>query len=110
VETPHIDVDELELRLARGAILIDVRRPDEHEESHIPDATLIPLDQVPDRVGDLPTDREVIVICRSGGRSAAACEFLASNGITAINVAGGMIAWVESGREVSGAMRTNASE
>ncbi|MFP3906504.1 MAG: rhodanese-like domain-containing protein, partial [Acidimicrobiales bacterium] len=76
METREIDVDELDRRLAEGAVLIDVRRPDEHEQAHIPGATLIPLDQVPDRVDELPADREILVICRSGGRSAAACKFL----------------------------------
>ncbi|MFP4511802.1 MAG: rhodanese-like domain-containing protein [Acidimicrobiales bacterium] len=102
METREIDVDELDRRLAEGAVLIDVRRPDEHEQAHIPGATLIPLDQVPDRVDELPADREILVICRSGGRSAAACEFLMTNGIEATNIAGGMLAWIDSGRPFGG--------
>jgi rhodanese-related sulfurtransferase/molybdopterin-guanine dinucleotide biosynthesis protein A len=103
VDTPEIDVDELARRLADGAVLIDVRRPDEHEEVHLPEARLIPLDQLPDRLDEIPEADEVLVICRSGGRSAAACEFLTGHGVTAVNVAGGMLAWIDSGRPVAGA-------
>lgn len=102
MEPTEIDVDELAARLDRGAALIDVRRPDEHEVAHLPEAMLIPLDQVPDRLDDVPPAEEVLVICRSGARSAAACEFLATNGIRAINVAGGMLAWIDSGRPYLG--------
>jgi rhodanese-related sulfurtransferase len=99
---PEITVDELAARLAAhpGAALVDVRQPDEYVEAHVPGARLIPLNDVPDRLADFPTDGEVLVICRSGGRSMAACDFLAGNGVAAVNVAGGTLAWIESGREV----------
>jgi rhodanese-related sulfurtransferase len=106
VDTPEIDVDELDHRLSQGAVLIDVRRQEEHDEAHIPEAVLIPLDQVPDRITEIPEAGQVLVICRSGGRSAAACEFLKANGVEAVNVAGGMVAWVDSGRPVGGAAGT----
>jgi rhodanese-related sulfurtransferase len=64
----------------------------------VPGALLIPLDQLPDRLADVPTGAEVTVICRSGGRSLVATEFLRANGVDAVNVAGGTLAWVESGR------------
>jgi rhodanese-related sulfurtransferase len=110
VETAEIDVDELDLRLARGAVLVDVRRHDEHDEAHIVQAIHIPLDQLPDRIDEVPQSTEVLVICRSGGRSAAACEYLTANGITALNVVGGMIAWIDSGRAVGGAAGTSLTE
>ena len=109
MEAPEIDVDELHERLATGAVLLDVRRQEEHDEVHIAGAILIPLDQVPDRIDEIPDADEVLVICRSGARSAAACEFLRSNGHRAVNVAGGMLAWVDSGRPVGGAAGTSAS-
>lgn len=102
MDTTEIDVDELAARLGAGAVLIDVRRPDEHEAAHIPDATLIPLDEVPDRVDEVPADQEVLIICRSGGRSARACEFLNGQGRRAVNVAGGMLAWIEAGQPWAG--------
>lgn len=102
MDIPEIDVDELATRLARGdAVLLDVRRPDEWEEAHIDGATLITLDTLPDRVDELPRDRSILVICRSGARSAAATEALTGAGYDATNVAGGMLAWVDSGRDVA---------
>ena len=110
MDTPEIDVDELERRLAGGAVLLDVRRQEEHDEVHIPAAMLIPLDQVPDRLAEVPDADEVLVICRSGGRSASACDFLRSNGVNAVNVVGGMLAWIDSGRPVGGAAGTPPGE
>lgn len=110
MSSAEIDVDELASRLEQGAVLIDVRRLDEYDQAHIAQAILIPLDQLPDRIDEVPSGAEVLVICRSGGRSAAACEFLTSHGATAINVAGGMLAWIDSGRAIGGNMGTSASE
>jgi rhodanese-related sulfurtransferase len=100
VVVPEIGVDELAERLANGAVLVDVRQPDEYRSGHVPGAQLIPLADVPGRVGDLPADDPVLVICRSGARSLAAAEFLIASGLDAVNVAGGTLAWVESGRDV----------
>jgi rhodanese-related sulfurtransferase len=98
VAIPEITVDELAERLAAGAALIDVRRPEEYAAGHVPGATLLTLDTVPDRLADVPAS--VLVICRTGGRSLAACEYLAAKGVEAANVAGGTVAWLDSGREV----------
>ena len=57
----------------------------------------MPLDQLGDRYTELPTDRPIVVICRSGGRSAKAAEALVSAGYEAVNLAGGMKAWVADG-------------
>lgn len=97
---PEISVDELAVRLEAGAFLLDVRQPDEYEWAHVPGACLIPLAEVPDRIGELPAGEELVVICRSGARSLAAAEFLDQQQIRAVNVAGGTLAWIESGREV----------
>ncbi|QGG97061.1 rhodanese-like domain-containing protein [Actinomarinicola tropica] len=99
---PEIDVDELADRLERGDdLLVDVRRPDEWDEAHIGAATLITLDTLPDHLDELPRDRAILVICRSGARSAAATEALRGAGYDATNVAGGMLAWIDSGRDVA---------
>ena len=98
MEIPEIDVDELERHLAGGATVFDVREDDEWETAHIDGATLIPLNTVPDEVAAFPTDAPAYVICAKGGRSARAVEFLRGQGIDAINVAGGMGAWLDSGK------------
>ena len=98
---PEIDIDEFARRREQGAPVIDVREPDEYQQAHVPGATLIPLATVPDRLGDVPAEHDVLVICKSGGRSMRAAEFLAANGISATNVAGGTMAWIDSGRPIA---------
>ena len=97
---PEINVDELASRLEAGAFLLDVRQPDEYIEAHVPSALLVPLDEVPARVAELPADGEILVICRSGARSHRAAEFLIGQQLDAVNVAGGTLAWIESGRDI----------
>ena len=96
----EISADELAERLDSGAsaTLIDVRQPDEYAEVHVPGARLMPLGEVPDHVDELRCLGPLVLICRSGGRSAQACGFLAAAGLEVTNVAGGTMAWVESGR------------
>ena len=96
----EISVDELAERLADGAKLLDVRQPEEYVAGHVGGAQLIPLNEVPERMGELDVSGELLVICRTGARSLAACDFLVASGIDALNVAGGTLAWIDSGREV----------
>ena len=101
----EIDVDELAERLAAGGRVIDVREPAEYAEAHVPGAVLVPLGTVPDQVDAFTGDGPTYVICRSGARSMRACEFLAAQGIDGletVNVAGGTLAWIASGRETVG--------
>jgi molybdopterin-guanine dinucleotide biosynthesis protein A/rhodanese-related sulfurtransferase len=100
VEVSEIDVDTLAERQGAGSVIIDVRMPDEYVEGHVAGARLIPLPEVPDRLAEVPTDQPVLVICKSGGRSLRATEFYVAQGIDATNVAGGTMAWIESGRAV----------
>ena len=97
---PEIDVAELAQRHAAGAYVLDVRQPDEYEAGHVPGAVLIPLGELGDRQGELPNDQELLVICKSGGRSATAVEALTGAGFRATNVAGGTMAWIDAGNPV----------
>jgi len=99
VTVPEVSVADLADRLD-GAVLVDVRQPGEYEAGHVPSARLIPLQELPQRVSELPADEEIFVICRTGSRSHVASEFLIELGLTAVNVVGGTLAWFESGREV----------
>jgi len=101
LDIPEIDVAALADLHATGATIIDVRNPDEYETAHVPGAALIPLPEVPERIGEIPTDGPVYVICAVGGRSRKACELLAAQGHDATNIAGGTNAWVEAGYEVN---------
>lgn len=94
---PGIGVAELGTALRFGGVLIDVREPDEYLEAHVGGARLVPLQNVPDILPELPADQPVYVICLSGGRSHHAASFLRSRGIDAINVLGGTAEWVRAG-------------
>ncbi len=98
--TPAVDAREGHELVERGALLLDVRQPDEWEAGHVPGALFIPLRQVPERVADLPRDRRIVAICRSGARSGRATDFLVEQGFDAVNVAGGMKAWAAEGLPV----------
>jgi rhodanese-related sulfurtransferase len=94
---PEISVAELADRRAEGAPLIDVREPAEYEEFRVPGAALLPLGEVADRLGEVPAEGTVYVICKVGGRSAKAAEVMRAAGIDAVNVAGGSLAWRDAG-------------
>lgn len=100
MEIPEIDVLELARELQGGGALIDVRQLEEWEEARVPGVKLIPLDELEARVGEVPTDGRLYVICKSGGRSGHAVKFLRHRGVDAVNVAGGTLAWVASGEQV----------
>ncbi len=79
--------------------LVDVRQPDEVAEGTLPGAVNIPLDLLPDRIGELDSARRVVVLCRSGGRSTMASELLTAAGFPdVVNLAGGMLAYEEASR------------
>lgn len=94
-QVPEIDVDSLAQR--RDVPLVDVREVAEYEEVHVPGAQLLPMSELTERVDEVPRGGEVFIICRSGGRSLKAAEFLRHQGIEATNVAGGTLAWIEAG-------------
>ena len=94
----EVSVTELRDALEVGARLIDVREADEYAEARIVGAELMPLSTLAETVGSIGAG-PVYVICKSGGRSAVACEFMASVGVQAANVSGGMMAWLQSGFE-----------
>ncbi len=93
----NIDVVQLkEMMDAKtpGTFYLDVRTPMEFSSTHIKGFKNIPVDQVPNRLSEIPKDKQVVVICQSGGRSQSAVRFLTSNGYNDIlNVAGGIGAW-----------------
>ncbi len=79
-------------------LLVDVRTPGEYEyDGHIDGARLLPLSSLMQRMNELPKDRPIVCVCRSGARSYTACEMLSAQGFDAINLSGGMIGWKRSG-------------
>jgi len=85
--------------LGPTARVVDVREANEYESGHITYAVHIPLATVPERLGAFDGE-PTFVVCRSGARSANACRFLEEQGIAAVNVFGGMLAWAEAGLDI----------
>jgi len=82
-----------------GAFVLDVREPSEWNELHVPDSTLIPLGELTSRLSEVPTDQTVVVICRSGNRSAQGRDLLLDAGYTNVtSVSGGMNDWRAQGQ------------
>jgi rhodanese-related sulfurtransferase len=79
-------------------LVLDVREPWEYSEGHIAGSALVPLGQLPKHLNEFTSpDQEIIVVCRSGGRSGQATMFLMQSGYTNVtNMAGGMLAWEQS--------------
>lgn len=94
----EVTIEELESALQSGATLIDVRETDEYVAGHVPGAVLVPLASVPASLARFSADSTNYVICKSGARSYRACEFLVEQGLDAVNVEGGTMAWIISGR------------
>jgi adenylyltransferase/sulfurtransferase len=91
-------VDELKRRLDRQepVFILDVRNPEEYQICRIPGSTLIPLPQLPQRLSELQSDREIVVHCKSGMRSLKAQQFLRERGFQKVkNLKGGILAWAD---------------
>ena len=101
---PTIDVTEADRRLREDPdrpILLDVREMGEFVEVRAPGAALLPTSTFMSRVGELPVDRPLLVVCHVGGRSAAVAGYLLRSGrANVVNVAGGMDAWQQAGLPV----------
>ena len=81
--------------LSDDAVILDVREDYEWDAGHVDGALHIPLEQLPERLGELDPDTDLFVICRTGGRSLRATTWLTQNGYSSFNVIGGMGAWFE---------------
>jgi len=83
-----------------GAMLVDVREPDEWSAGHAPQALLVPMSEVEARVDEIRLNPAAIIVCRSGGRSRVVAQLLSVQGIDAVNLSGGMRAWEQAGLPV----------
>jgi rhodanese-related sulfurtransferase len=89
--------------VADDAYLLDVREPDEWAAGHPPGAHHLPMMEIRTRADEVPTDRDVVVVCRVGGRSAQVVAYLIQRGFENVyNLDGGMYAWAAAGRPVVG--------
>ncbi|OIN97220.1 MAG: hypothetical protein AUJ21_00715 [Anaerolineae bacterium CG1_02_58_13] len=94
----NVSVDEAYAMVQDGAFMLDVRELSEWNEFHAPVATLIPLGELASRVNELPRDRKIVVVCRSGNRSQQGRDILLAAGFMQVtSMDGGMNAWQTSG-------------
>jgi rhodanese-related sulfurtransferase len=98
---PEISVAQAAEKRDQGAFILDVRQPEEWDALHIPGATLIPLGELPNRLNEVPKDREVVVVCRSGNRSQQGRDILLNAGYSQVtSMAGGMNQWKTQGLSI----------
>ncbi len=94
----EITVQDALAKREAGAFILDVRQPEEWNTVHIPDAILIPLGELASRVNELPKNKEIVVVCHSGNRSAQGRDILLQAGFTQVtSMAGGMTQWEAAG-------------
>jgi len=89
---------ELKKRLDAGddLFILDVREPNEYQICRIPGSVLIPLGELPRRYAELPSDKDIVALCKMGGRSAKATDFLQSVGVKRVkNLRGGILDWID---------------
>jgi rhodanese-related sulfurtransferase len=95
---PTVAVDQLPSPLPEGLTVLDVREPVEWQHGHVEGSLHVPMMELPARVGELPADAQVLVVCKVGGRSAQVVQYLQAQGIDAVNLAGGLLDWHAAGR------------
>lgn len=102
----EISANEAYQKYSQGVFLLDVRRQDEWDAYHVANTTLIPLDELSNRLSELPRDKEIVVICHSGNRSGQGRDILLGAGFTQVtSMAGGLIAWNTDGYPLDGPSR-----
>ena len=96
---PEITVNEAASLRDQGAFILDVREPTEWNDYHVPGSTLIPLGELASRVQEVPKDKPVVVVCRSGNRSQTGRDVLLKAGFTQVtSLAGGLKGWQAAGQ------------
>jgi rhodanese-related sulfurtransferase len=94
---PTVSISGVPDPLPEGLVVLDVREPVEWEHGHIDGSVHIPLMDLPGRLADVP-DRQTLVVCKVGGRSAQAVGYLLQQGLDAVNLDGGLLDWEAAGR------------
>jgi rhodanese-related sulfurtransferase len=100
---PSVSVDEAYLKYQSGVFVLDVSWPAEWDEYHVPSTTLIPLDQLYNRLSEVPTDREILVVSHSQITSQQGRDLLISAGINAVSMGGDLGEWFAKGYSIEGA-------
>ena len=98
-----ITVQDAYQKYQEGVFILDVREPSEWDEFHIPNTTLIPLGELPDRLDEVPQGQPIIVVCRSGNRSQSGRDILLNAGFQNVtSMSGGVTQWSTLGYPIEG--------
>jgi rhodanese-related sulfurtransferase len=103
--TPSVEITPAQAfaKFQQGAFILDVRSQDEWNQFHIADSTLIPLDQLQNRLSELPKNQDIVVVCLSGHRSQSGVTILQQAGFAHVScLSGGLQAWTAAGYPVQG--------
>jgi rhodanese-related sulfurtransferase len=104
-QTVEISPAEAFQKLSQGAFFLDVRSQEEWEQVHIQGSVVIPLAELPSRMGEIPGDKEIVVICLSGRRSLGGTDILLDTGFEKVYcLQGGLQAWAEAGYPLAGTL------
>lgn len=98
MEIPTASVAGVPYPVPDGLLVLDVREDDEWTAGHVEGSVHVPLTELGARLGEVPADTQTLVVCRTGNRSAHATAFLLQQGVDAVNLAGGLVAWAAAGR------------
>jgi rhodanese-related sulfurtransferase len=99
----HISIAQAYQKFQQGAFFLDVRSQEEWDQVHIANSTLIPLDELPNKLSELPNDRDIVVVCLSGHRSEEGVTILRNAGFSrATCMTGGLTAWKAAGYPLEG--------
>lgn len=98
-----ITVQEAYQKYQEGVFFLDVREPSEWDTFHIPNTTLIPLGELPNRLDELPQNQQIVVVCRSGNRSQSGRDILLNAGFQSVtSMTGGVTEWSNQGYPIEG--------
>lgn len=99
---PSVTVEQVPSPLPEELTVLDVREPVEWQQGHVEGSLHIPLMELPDRIDEVPSDGPVLVVCKVGGRSARAVQYLRHLELEALNLDGGLVEWEAAGRPLVG--------
>ena len=95
---PTVSAAQVPDPIPDGLFVVDVREPVEWAHGRIDGSVHIPMSELVERIGEIPSDQQVLVVCKVGGRSAQVTQYLAQSGYEAVNLDGGLLEWAAAGK------------
>jgi rhodanese-related sulfurtransferase len=102
ISVPSVTVEQLPSPLPDTLTVVDVRETVEWHHGHVAGSLHLPMSELPARLDELPAGRQLLVVCKVGGRSARVVQYLVAQGVDAVNLDGGLVEWEAAGRPLVG--------